>query len=402
MSDVPVDWRDQIARVYAVFASEQGRGRPLRVRREARSDPWVEGEEDPEWVRRSATGRFESGGGRPEEPRARISLGGKREVEQSSLRALTGGDARDALRAAGYYESKIDYYVNNGTSYTLDGKSFVFIPNEKRKKEDWDKAVADGINMKEFDKYKTTPEKDAEDARAALERFQKHVDKMPDWAKSQSPVSLDIDDVAVDAMERAEDSSIFRFDINGYAVSDSIVVESGMQDDKALLNIAKFNPFDPRFRFAHQKSTDLLDVVLAHEMGHIVDNNSDRNQPSAKEQNEPGDEKIWEEWRGSLGSYAKTSDREAYAEAYARWSLGIKDDKAVEAYAERYGWDKTEDPMKPPLQKLFMSPSEQYPDAIWTIDPNDPSATLIPQPPGWKLGDPIVDPDTYDWERHRK
>lgn len=97
-----------------------------------------------------------------------------------------------------------------------------------------------------------------------------------------------------------------------------------------------FSPQQGRFWMPVGQYVNPMSYVVAHEWGHVIDDDADAEKPGRKE----FFERIQREH--PMSRYAESSPAEAYAEAFAEWFLttGEPFHPAAEEYAKEFGWPK--------------------------------------------------------------
>lgn len=258
------------------------------------------------------------------------------------IQSLTGEKAEKMLVEAGYKPELAKRYAIKGTIHTRDGESFVLTLNEETKQKEYENAVKyDGMTYP-YSKFQKTPEQEKADTEAILNRLEYAMAARPEWAKTdkngnQVPMITEINDVMA-YTERVNQATGMAGGFAG-AVRDfgdnHMYLRSGMQDNKTQ-------------RLMFGRETDELEITINHEMGHTIDSkaseyNFETRQMEYMPHSSMTDENVafWQQWKDHVGmsQYGSSAEWEGYAETYLKWSTGVRN-PVVEAYAERFGWEK--------------------------------------------------------------
>lgn len=185
-----------------------------------------------------------------------------------------------------------------------------------------------------------------------------HVDQMnlTNWIRRMvevAPPSGTVDIYVPYQSERSEDGATTRVDKNGVMTKDSILfgggnrvmtLAEGLFFDRSIKTASDANKTDPNWSMPVGHHVSNLYYTFVHEWGHVVDGRSvDDNDMRLREMSTLNrlmyTGKV-DTFMQSLSTYAQSREPEAYAEAFAEWTIskGKTHNFAAKWYAREYGW----------------------------------------------------------------
>lgn len=167
--------------------------------------------------------------------------------------------------------------------------------------------------------------------RSDFESLGKHADKL----QADFPISDQFGSSVSVRVVKSNDimqdlPASIKVDKDQYVAGDTVRGTGSIRLNERVYENTKPNAAGDTWAMPSSTKVDQPTYILHHEWGHATDKHSDSEVTKALE----------DFGGGGLSEYGKSSPREAYAEAFAEWTLskGATSNKAAKDYAERFKW----------------------------------------------------------------